>query len=465
LSAATRPATPQTGPVLFSGIAMRARRLLFVAVVVFVPLTAAPVRTAVAQSGGGMIPTALAVAAAEPFSGLLGGHMQFVVDSAPDGWPKSIVLPAPARIVGGVGYADADIVLFDVPSAPERAMSSFASLLAAAGWRPGRPDARATPKNPGLRVFCADNAFLSVIPREAVRGRTTLEATHVSTRSGMFTPGCDSSDHTVRLAVQVGVSNSTPDSSVAIPARLVTALLSGATPSGGAPITYAVGKYPEGWPAELVPSGASPVGGMTKDGTLVAVFADTTAHSLATFYSLVQRAGYARPVMPHSHGFISSGGPYSYFCRDSATVSAASAPAPAGVSYLRVTYVTNNRVGCTIHQFAPLGSPDALELPELASPPGMRGVGARSGGSANQVTNSTLLNGGSLSAAEVLAHYERQLVAAGWTSAPATSTADAAAQLFRAHDKMGHGWHGVLTVFATKAGRDVSLAMQREDDR
>jgi hypothetical protein len=153
-----------------------------------------------------MLPTALALAAAEPFSAMLGGHMRFVVDSAPDGWPKSLVPAAPARTVGGVSYAAGNIVLFDMPSGREQAMNGFSSLLTKAGWRPAAAEPRMGRQDSTSRLFCADTAFLSVTPRESTPGHTTLNVTRFSTRSGMFSPICDHRDHTLRIPIGAGVS-------------------------------------------------------------------------------------------------------------------------------------------------------------------------------------------------------------------------------------------------------------------
>jgi len=152
-----------------------------------------------------MVPAAIAVAAAEPFARMLGGEVRFTVDSAPDGWPKSLVPSPPARVLGGAGYGVAQIVLLDLPEPTDRAMSSFASLLIRAGWWPGKLDPRSQAMQPSTRLYCAESAFMSVTPRDSSAAHTTLEATHILTKGGMFSPGCDSSDHTLIIRADVSI--------------------------------------------------------------------------------------------------------------------------------------------------------------------------------------------------------------------------------------------------------------------
>ncbi len=158
-----------------------------------------------AQGQPAMIPVAIATAAAEPFAQMLGGQPRFAVGSVPDGWPTSLLPPRPARVLGGVSYGIGQIVLFDVPAPSKEAMEAFGSLLTRAGWRPGFVDPRRPVMQAGARLYCAESAFLSVAPRDSSAGHTTLEATRISTARGMFSPGCDSSDHTLTLRADVSV--------------------------------------------------------------------------------------------------------------------------------------------------------------------------------------------------------------------------------------------------------------------
>ena len=247
-----------------------------------------------------------------------------------------------------------------------------------------------------------------------------------------------------------------------LPVPLVTALLYAGRPAS-ARTTFTVGELPAGWPSELTLPGRAVVGGMTDGRTRVTIFADTTP-PIAEFFSRLRDAGYTQPRPRGQSGFVGGGGPYSYYCRDSATVSAATAPAPAGLAYLRVTYTSGGRTSCTVAELPPASHSTAmLELPELPPPAGLRAYSSGSGLSNDEVSSNARLEGTSVTPAELISHYARLLTAAGWTSSAPTSDAQAAAQIFAARDKEGHAWRGVLSVFATATGREARLAMHREE--
>lgn len=249
----------------------------------------------------------------------------------------------------------------------------------------------------------------------------------------------------------------------ALPTSLVAALFSGAPPAGRGP-TYTVGEPPAGWPMELWPPGSAAVGGMTEGRMLVAVFADTSRQPLTSYLTLLRAAGFTQPARRES-GFVSSPSPFSWYCRDSATVTARTAPSPTGVSYLRVSYVAGNRTSCSLPEARLPRRTATLELPALPPPPGLQSVRAGSGGSSDGVSAETSLSGTSLTPAAVLAHYARLLAAAGWTASASVADSSSAVQLFRARDTGGHPWQGALSVFATATGRNVSLDMSSEEPR
>jgi len=266
------------------------------------------------------------------------------------------------------------------------------------------------------------------------------------------------------LLVLAAVPSSAQSSPASLPVPLVTALF-----SGGRPIspraTFTVGALPAGWPAELTLPGARAVGGVTDGRMLLAVFADTSRRPLTTFLNRLHDAGFSQPPQRAGSGFMSSSGPFSSYCRDSTVVSAAMAPSPPGQSYLRVTYTSGSRVSCAGTDAAPVLSPATLTLPELSPPAGLRAGVAGGGTSEGSATSYGTLNGTSVAPAAMVAHYARLLTAAGWTAGAVASDSSSAAQVFRARDASGRPWEGVLTVFATATGRNVSLAMQPEERR
>lgn len=267
------------------------------------------------------------------------------------------------------------------------------------------------------------------------------------------------------LFVLAAVAPLSAQSAVApLPVSLVTALYSGGQAAGPRTV-YTIGEPPAGWPMELWPSGGGAVGGMTQGRTLVAIFADTSSHPLANYLRLLRSAGFTQPTRRGGNGFGSSGGPFSWYCRDSAVVTARVVPAPAGRAYLRVSYAPGGRSSCVMAEPTFPRSQSTLELPALPPPRGVRAGHAGSSASSDEVSSEGTLQDTTLAPSVLLAHYAKLLTSAGWTAAGATSDSTAAAQLFHAHDATGRAWQGVLSVFATTTGRSVALAMHAEDAR
>src|SRR4051794_19372589 len=107
-----------------------------------------------------------------------------------------------------------------------------------------------------------------------------------------------------------------------LPVPLVSALMDDRGSSTRPSPTYSIGQLPAGYPAALVPRApARIVGGMTRNGETVAVFADSTRRLAAVMEQLFEQHGYVRPQPTPGSGFSSGSGPYSSFCGDSGTVS------------------------------------------------------------------------------------------------------------------------------------------------
>jgi len=262
-------------------------------------------------------------------------------------------------------------------------------------------------------------------------------------------------------------------SATQLPAPLVAALMAGARDGTPSEALYYVGALPPGWPAALTATGsASVVGGMSASGQLVAIFADTTSRFLAAYLTQVERAGWNEPPSPEfggfrpasmpSGGFQSSGYRIALLCRDSAGVVASPVPGATSGAFVHVMY---RRVdpGCQPSRF-PAVRNSMLELPALRAPQSARGAGGGgTSGGGSSVSTETRFTDPTLSAPQVVAHYSRQLVAAGWTVSDSASHDGIAVQAFDARDKDGHPWRGAITVIATDGLRDVSLVMTRRD--
>jgi hypothetical protein len=251
----------------------------------------------------------------------------------------------------------------------------------------------------------------------------------------------------------------------AIPLPLATALLNDrGIPTATRPAPrFAVGTLPDRYPVTLVPTGpVAIVGGMTTGDEVVAVFADSTRRLSAVFEELFTRDGFNRPPSSPGAGFSPRSGPYSYFCRDSETVSAQPLTG-ANRNLVRVDYrvIRAQRACATADAFATHG---LLHLPELTPPPGARvsgshGASGGDGGPSSTISSSADLTGAALVPSAILAHYAAQLSAAGWTGAPPAISEKIAAEFFEAKDAAGATWEGALTIVANSTVTTASLAM------
>jgi hypothetical protein len=189
---------------------------------------------------------------------------------------------------------------------------------------------------------------------------------------------------------------------------------------------------------------------------------------LADYVGLIEGAGFHTPAPPTTTGFASAFYGRTFFCRDSASrdsasVSVTSVPGPLR-SAVHVTYRQRSSMSCSAEP-APPPSLEMLVLPSLAPPPGARSEGGGSNADSRRVSANTRLIAATLVPAAVVAHYATQLSAAGWTMSPAADNPRVAVQPFQARDRSGKSWNGALVVVRNGAALDVSLTMQREDDR
>jgi len=264
------------------------------------------------------------------------------------------------------------------------------------------------------------------------------------------------------LVIAAGCAANSQAATASLPAPLVAALIDDReAPTRPSP-EFAVGKLPPGYPATLVPSGpVRIVGGMTTGDQIVAVFADSTRRLAAVFEDLFAHAGFKRPPESRGSGFMGGSGPYSFFCGDSAMVSAVPLTG-AERNFARVTYRRfKGRASCPT--FEPATSQGELQLPELKPPTGAHvsrseGGSGMSGG-AGETHSSAEMTGTALVPAAILAHYATQLVAAGWTAASPAVSECVAAQFVEAKDASGAPWEGVLEAVGNATAMTVSITM------
>jgi hypothetical protein len=91
-----------------------------------------------AQDRPANIPTDLAIALIGPGSPTFSGAPRFAVGRVPEGFPLTLVPPAPITVVGGMWSGDGGSIVLAVPSAPGEAVAVVERFLADSGWK--RPD-------------------------------------------------------------------------------------------------------------------------------------------------------------------------------------------------------------------------------------------------------------------------------------------------------------------------------------
>jgi hypothetical protein len=261
------------------------------------------------------------------------------------------------------------------------------------------------------------------------------------------------------LVIAAGCAGAGRPAPPSIPVPLAAALMDGWPSPARPPREFTVGTLPPGYPATLVPPGpVRIVGGMTAGDQITVIFADSTRRLAAVLEQHFQHAGFTRPAPSRGSGFSTGSGPYSFFCKDSAVVSAepltGSERHLARVSYRRV----RGRSPCATFDAEPL--PGHLRLPALTPPPGVHVRRSGSGSAGDEVNSRAQLSGTALVPAAVLAHYAAQLVAAGWTASEPAVSARVAAQLFEAKDTTGATWEGVLMAAGSETALTVTLNMQ-----
>ncbi|HYN06697.1 MAG TPA: hypothetical protein VES67_04840 [Vicinamibacterales bacterium] len=201
------------------------------------------------------------------------------------------------------------------------------------------------------------------------------------------------------------------DRSDTVPRDLMAILLRGAGP--GETFDLRVGPAPAGFPADLLPVGAvigasaiSP--SMT---TVVGTVPERPETARAAHGARLAAAGWVNSF-PAPRGFMTTGPDSSVsVCRGNDFASISLLPRDQGGSYVRISLRPDPRRSCAPR---PEVFFNDVAIPALQHPAGTKAYGTRSGGSADTTESSTLIDS-PLDAAPLLEHYERQILAAGWT--------------------------------------------------
>ena len=255
-----------------------------------------------------------------------------------------------------------------------------------------------------------------------------------------------------------------------IPTELARALVSGPFGEMAGPPRFFLGAPPGGLPGGVtLPAGTRIVGGQSgrRSTTTVLATSGSADAVVDSIRAMLARGGWTAPPRESRSGFVSTDylGPGDFLCRDSSVVMVFRAGGRSS-TYVAVMQRRSERFDvCTARPPHDRYVPD-LEIPSLTPPAGARAIGSGGGGGGNEVQASVRLET-ALGADALIAHYSRQLVAAGWKVGATVPAADLAVAAVIARDRRGQEWRGVLTALSWPADsmRVVELRMMRPDER
>lgn len=262
-----------------------------------------------------------------------------------------------------------------------------------------------------------------------------------------------------------------------IPRDLVLALINyGAGMGGGNDLL--VGRAPDDIPPELVPPKSEIVGSLTQFENVIVVLgvAETPDSAIGLMESHLLAAGWTRPAAPPTRqpprGFVAADftvanmGMPKVVCRGDQFVTLASMYRGSGGSLLKVTFNRGARYSaCHRRDEAAYRSPyEDAPVPVLRAPAGAMTTGGSgmSSSGMNDYTITTRLST-RLKAAEVVAHYDTQMRAGGWTPRGDGATDFLAARAYQKKDEKDRMWSATLWSIKAPDGleHDVALRLTR----
>ena len=263
---------------------------------------------------------------------------------------------------------------------------------------------------------------------------------------------------------------SAPDSQEPVPRELAIALMSFGP--GMAANNLLIGRAPDDIPPELVPPGAEILGSVTQFEQRIIVLAVKQApdSAIGAMQTRLLGIGWTNPPRPPSmnrggfvgaDAFSSMGAQPDVVCRGDEVVSLSSTYRRSGGSVLKVSYSKGQRYNsCTIPQNAYRSPYDDAPVPTLRAPVGSISKGNGMGGSSEGEVQLTTKLGTSLKPAEVVAHYDKQMIAAGWTSRSEGSADIVAVHSYRRTDDKGRPWTATLVAQMIPDGMDMDVSLR-----
>jgi len=265
-----------------------------------------------------------------------------------------------------------------------------------------------------------------------------------------------------------------------IPRELAIALLSYSP--GMEPNDIRVGKAPDDIPPELVPPGLQVLGSMTQfeNSVIVLVAPQPPDSAIALIETGLLGSGWTSPPIPKiapRNGFVPANDLSATYdrpqmvCHGDAFAAFTGTYRRSGGSIVKISYNRGARYSACKTQAdanAYRSSTDDAPVPTLRAPEGSMMLGGGSGvtsgpgmGTSN-VTMSTQLST-KLKPAEVVAHYDKQMIAAGWASLSEGAADNVAVHNYRKKDEKERVWTAVLlsVLGPDEKAQDVSLRLSR----
>ncbi len=251
-----------------------------------------------------------------------------------------------------------------------------------------------------------------------------------------------------------------------VPIELVRYLLNGARVVAGQPISVLDSNTLRG--GYVYGSRYS----ATSSASIVS-FPWTRLATLDTLRQRLERAGWGPLPAPRvtsrpgfqSSAFNTSSGTSSVFCRDRDLMAVGVPGAQGTETVVSLSYQNGQRTVCNPDTARPetnggnAGFTGAASLiPILAPLPVAVTTNTGSGGGSDQATADARLMT-DLPVAEIVEHYRRQLLAAGWTNTERNNTPSTAVATFTFRDSTARSWHGALTVIANPPSNLVDLRL------
>ena len=265
-------------------------------------------------------------------------------------------------------------------------------------------------------------------------------------------------------------STSGSDSQEPVPRELAVALMSFGP--GMSANNLLIGKAPDDIPPELIPPGAEILGSVTQFEQRIIVLAvkQTPDSAISSLQASLLGTGWKEPPRPPSmnrggfvaaDAFTSMGGQPDIVCRGDEVVTLSATYRRTSGSVLKVSYSKGQRYGaCTVRQEAYRSPYDDAPIPTLRAPGGSISKGNGMGGSSEGQINLNTTLGTTLRPAEVVTHYDKQMIAAGWTSRSDGAADIVAVHTYRKNDDKGRVWTATLAAQTIPDGKDMDVSLR-----